>query len=90
MITVRYPSGFSIQYNSANHVKWYHDRWDLYEQEGGRWVASLSPGMGVLIEVMTPCRTYNAARAEADADLAVVRRKLDRAKATIRRLKAKP
>lgn len=61
MITVRFPDGFSVQYNSANYVtrdQIQHGFADLYTEKDGKWVAQVP--VDAMIEVMTPCRTYDA------------------------------
>ncbi len=54
MFIVRFPSGVSITYNSANHLDYDYDgRWRLYiapENKGGRWVASIQPAAGVIVQ----------------------------------------
>ena len=57
MITVRFPSGFSVQYKSVSFVKRSQSYSDLYEKEGGRWIAQVPNA--ALIELVSPCRTYN-------------------------------
>jgi hypothetical protein len=67
MITVRFASGFSVQYNSANYVYTtahpagggYHD---LYvDSEKSNWIARVP--IDALVEVTRPCRTYDAKHA---------------------------
>ena len=68
MITVRFPSGFSVQYNDATTVELLPDgRCDIVREEPRRWYARVPAGC--LIEGQTPCRTYNAAREESEAAL---------------------
>lgn len=62
MITLRFPTGFSIQYNAANFLQ---QRGSgervLYTDDpnrGGQWVASVYGDC--IVEVRKPCRTYNA------------------------------
>ena len=76
MITVRFPSGFSVQYNSARYVTWGGDGtsatlWtSKADKEAGKfWVATVNIGCGALIEFVSPCRTYNAAREESESVL---------------------
>ena len=65
MITVRFPSGFSVQYKSVSFVKRSQSYSDLYEKEGGRWIAQVPNA--ALIELVSPCRTYNAAHNTTEA-----------------------
>lgn len=70
MITVRFPSGFSVQYNEATAMKW------AGGSDGGmllyRSAADRDAGKGwhvyvpkeALVEFTAPCRTYSAVRDE--------------------------
>lgn len=59
MMTVRFPIGFSVQYNDANHAtRNVNGYTDLYTKEG-RWIAQV-PTAGCIVEVVKPCRTYRA------------------------------
>lgn len=61
MMTVRFPSGFSVQYNTANYVSRVGNGYtDLYTEKGGSWVAQV-PTAGCIVESVPPCRTYVAA-----------------------------
>lgn len=59
MITVRFASGFAIQYNDANYVQRTGDYTDLYEKKDGRWIAQV-PTAACVVEVARPCRMYNS------------------------------
>lgn len=60
MITVRSPTGFSIQYNDARYATRCAEYTDLYKEAGQKgWVAQV-PNSWV-VEVMRPCRVYDAA-----------------------------
>ena len=73
MITVRFPTGFSVQYNSANFVKRCVNGYsDLYDKEGGTWVAQV-PTAACIVEVVPPCRTYIAAQPKETALKQVIR-----------------
>jgi hypothetical protein len=87
MMTVRFPNGFSIQYNDASyaerHAEGYTDLYTAKDPTTRRWVAQV-PNAGCVIEVVSPCRVYNAneqptevARAFASAIEAPNRGKLD-------------
>lgn len=65
MITVRFPSGFSIQYNTGNFVSRTSSYTDIYEKERGRWIAQV-PTDGCVVEVMSPCRLYNPVATDSD------------------------
>lgn len=62
MITVRFPSGFSIQYNDANYVSRHEEYSDLLTKKDGYWVAQV-PNTAV-IEMTPACRTYGCLRDE--------------------------
>lgn len=64
MITVRFPTGFSIQYNDACFVSRHSEYSDLCVKEGGRWIAQVPNSC--VIEVVSPCRTYNPIAPDSD------------------------
>lgn len=68
MITVRFETGFSVQYNSATYCKWRDTRVDLYTADPakeGKWVATVPNTC--IVEVSTPCRLYNPVLNVSDA-----------------------
>jgi hypothetical protein len=72
MITVRFPSGFSVQYNSMYVMKWDNQGMGmtLYESaekrdSGKGWSVYVPPDC--IVELAQPCRTYQAA-SSLDAD----------------------
>lgn len=72
MITVRFPTGFSIQYNDATYgLRNSAGYTDIYTEKGGTFIAQ-APN-DCLIEWVGPCRTYNAIPAEPDALLALTK-----------------
>lgn len=64
MITVRFPSGFCVQYNDAHYVVWGTPRTTLLDRKDGRKIAFVPHDC--LLEFEQPCRTYNASLAPAD------------------------
>lgn len=61
MITVRYPSGFSVQYNDAVYLTYQNHGWELYtDQKKTKWIASIQNSAGVIIESVRPWATYDA------------------------------
>lgn len=73
MITVRFPTGFSIQYNDANHVnRDFAGVAKLYEEKGGRLIASVQ-SQDCVLEYTAPCRMYQGVAAESDALLALTK-----------------
>jgi hypothetical protein len=65
MIIVRFPSGFSIQYNDAFHVKHYDTVARLTtcdpDKPGSKWIADITKGTQCIIEVVRPCAMTNPA-----------------------------
>jgi hypothetical protein len=65
MMTVRFPTGFCIQYNDAHWVQWAGDQsgfHNLYTKQGGDFIAKV-PATAI-IEWREPCRMYSAVRDE--------------------------
>ena len=60
MITVRFPSGFSVQYNSAHFVegKTSTGFQRIREEEGGKIIARAP--LNCIVEFCSPYRTYDA------------------------------
>jgi hypothetical protein len=78
MITVRFATGFSVQYNDAKYVFRRERYSDIYKEKGGLWIAQ-APN-SALIEVVHPCRTYNAAtewaETKANAEVQLLQKKV--------------
>jgi len=61
MMTVRFPSGFSVQYNNAHHLSFHGDMMRLLTAaQDGQWICDIPVASGAIIEVSQPCRTYDA------------------------------
>lgn len=59
MITVRFPTGVAVQYNDANWVnRSSHGYTDLYDKQGGRWIAQVPNEC--IVEPTRACRVYNS------------------------------
>lgn len=58
MITVRFATGFSVQYNAGNYAVRSAEFTDIYDRKGGKWLAQVPNS--AIIEVAQPCRTYMA------------------------------
>ena len=69
MITVRFPSGVAVQYNTASYVLRSSDAWHLYEQKDGKWVASIQMSAGVMIEAVPACAVTAPGAASLHAGL---------------------
>ena len=83
MITVRFPNGFSVQYNDLNFSESTNSGTRLYSKaekrdRGAGWLVEVRGDC--IIEHTSPCRTYNAYEGG-------LQRKLDLAKKQIERLK---
>ena len=59
MMTVRFPSGFSVQYNDAHFISRIDGIARLYDKEGGKLLAYV-PMATAIIECVSPCRLYDA------------------------------
>lgn len=85
MITVRFASGFSVQYNDLTWVEWGGGGTAyLYAAKGTGWKVMVPPG--ALIEFVAPCRTYNAPSDEASKQVWELTREVRLQKASIARL----
>ena len=69
MITVRFATGFSVQYNDLQAMKWDNDGMGmtLYETAAKRdagtgWKVHVPADC--IVELVQPCRTYSAVRDE--------------------------
>lgn len=64
MITVRFPTGFSIQYNTANFVESWGTSYKLLTKQGGE-LLSVVP-QDCVMEWQAPCRNYNPIATDSD------------------------
>lgn len=78
-MTVRFPSGFSIQYNAATFAhRMTNGYTDLYTEKGGAWIAQV-PTASCVVEAIPSCRTYNPIATysdEAKAEIAALRKEV--------------
>lgn len=58
MITVRFPSGFSVQYNDLDHADFRSTGIYLSKKTANNTYQVWAP-LTCIIEHVTPCRTYN-------------------------------
>lgn len=65
MITVRFPSGFFVTYNSASWAVRKDAFTDLYTRKDGDWVAQVNHASGAIIEVVPPCSVGTSLHSEA-------------------------
>ncbi len=90
MITVRFPSGFSVQYNDLTAMKWGSDGsiqlyTDYAKADAGKgWKVTVPPG--ALVEFVSPCRTYNASADKANEEIYKLVREVRLLKRTIAKL----
>jgi hypothetical protein len=89
MLTVRFPNGQAVQYNTANHASRGANYTDIYTRQGGAWVAQV-PNTAI-IESTPACRVYNPLPSSAiDIVLEMLREKVtDRRLSVMKRLLAK-
>lgn len=85
MITVRFPSGFSIQYNSLNHADIRDNGIYLSTKDKPNSYSVWVP-RDCVIEHISPCRTYNAM---TDRSLEGIQRTVESLGKEIRSLKRK-
>lgn len=73
MMTVRFPNGTSVQYNSANFVTLgtANDRgFHLYTDDTKRiWIASIQESAGAIVEGVAACRVYNPVREKSLSEI---------------------
>lgn len=74
MMTVRFPDGTAIQYNTANYVTRHSEYSDLQEKKDGLWVAQI-PNTAI-IEIVPACRVYNAITDYRDTRLDLIEKEL--------------
>jgi len=68
MMTVRFPNGQAVQYNTANYlIRRAQGCTSLYEKEGGRWVAQVPNSC--IIEAMPACRVYDGMHSDPPQQL---------------------
>jgi hypothetical protein len=62
-MTVRFPNGQAVTYNDANFLTFGNGQvWSLYTKDpekGGRWLCSISPESGAIVESVPPCKVEN-------------------------------
>jgi hypothetical protein len=81
MITVRFPSGFSVRYNDMAHVSWVDKTAYLYaskasvRENGVGWKVRVPEEC--IIEFIEPCRTYDACQSpELEAEITRLRQQI--------------
>lgn len=57
MMTVRFPNGQAVQYNTANYVIRRESCSSLYTEKDGTWIAQIP--YDCIIEVEPACRVYD-------------------------------
>lgn len=62
MMTVRFPNGQTVQYNTATYVMRSINYSDLYTQKDGGWIAQIPNTC--IIEISPACRVYDALQAQ--------------------------
>src|SRR5262245_27259249 len=65
-LTVRYPDGMVITYNSANYLLRNGDSWQLFtSNDNGKWVASIQASAGAIVEATARCSVTHALQGDA-------------------------
>ena len=59
-MTVRFPNGQAVQYNSAHYLLRTESGWVLKTSETGTFVAFIQLSAGAIVEFSAPCRVYDA------------------------------
>jgi len=68
MLTVRFPNGQAVQYNSAYYVEaWGERNFALRDRKDGDIIAIVPKTC--LVEWSVPCRVYNALKNEPDEQI---------------------
>lgn len=75
MITVRFDTGFSVQYNDLNWVKFANGMALLYKNKTAAGYSAAAP-LTALIEVIDPCRAYNPTIFSRDGRMEAVEKEL--------------
>ena len=76
MITVRFPNGQAVQYNSATRVTYEDYGAVLTAQNKKEWIATVLPGSGAIIEAVPPCRVYDGVNESRQRELADLSREI--------------
>lgn len=74
MLTVRFPNGQAVQYNTANYVTRSERYSDLYVRKDGAWIAQIPNTC--IIEAVPACRVYDAVRKIEDEKVAEITREI--------------
>lgn len=80
MMTVRFPNGQAVQYNTANYASRWATYTDLYTKKDGGWIAQVPNTC--IIEVSPACHVYDALQQRALGQLIKEVRALRRKVAT--------
>ena len=91
MITVRFPNGQAVQFNSATRVT-YEDYGAVLTARNKKkwdWIATVLPGSGAIIEAVPPCRVYDGVNESRQRELADLTREIRSLKRKINSLAPK-
>ena len=78
MITVRFSTGFSVQYNEAHYTERGPNDTTIWADSTKRHIIAIAP-KDAIVEHEAPCRTYNPIAIDSDEvrkELARLRRKM--------------
>ena len=88
MITVRFPSGYSVQYNDLTWVSWVGGVGYLHKKKDTGW--SVRVPEGALIEFVSPCRSYDGGTDATSEKLWELTRQVELLKKNVARLLRRP
>lgn len=75
MITVRFDTGFSVQYNNLNWIVPGCGGLLLYESSQTKGWSAFAP-LNSVVEIVQPCRTYNPSLFNRDARMEALEKEL--------------
>jgi hypothetical protein len=74
MLTVRFPNGQAVQYNTARFASRQQNLTDIYDKEGGTWIAQIPNDC--IIEAIGACRVYDAVKKVEDYQVTQITKEL--------------
>jgi hypothetical protein len=85
MITVRFPRGLVVQYNTATFIE--HDEHGsrLFTKENGKQIARIQHSAGAIIEFNSPCRVYDSTQKIENEKIAELAKEICSLKTIVRK-----
>lgn len=91
MMTVRFPNGQAVQYNTACFLsRSSGDGWGLRTKEGGSFVAFIQASAGAIVEFEGACRVYDGPQSSKLSQLESEIRALTKEVCSLKRKVNKP